>query len=123
TAPSVFAERTLRQRTQIVPVNSHGTGRRIVETQDEGKNGALASSARADQRVTSPRLDLKAEILHRVLLPAAVAEGHALEVKLAPGLFQSGRVGGIEDGRFRIQHFEDINRRRDGTLHRDVTPA
>jgi hypothetical protein len=42
---------------------------------------------------------------------------------LALGVFQGQRVGGIEDGRFRIQDFENSNRRSDGTLHRDMHPA
>jgi hypothetical protein len=46
--PDVFAKRALRQRTQIVPVDPHDSSRRIVETQDEGKNGALPSSACPD---------------------------------------------------------------------------
>src|SRR4029079_18187136 len=73
--PDLLAERALGQGTQIVSIDPDDSGCWIVETQDERKNGALAGSAGADQRITLTRLDSQVEISHCVLFSAAVAKG------------------------------------------------
>ena len=70
----LFAQRLLRQRAQILAIDADAARRRIVEAQDERKNGALARAARADERVGFPGLDPQIQVGDGIGDSAGVAE-------------------------------------------------
>ncbi len=80
----LFAERLLRQRAQIVAIDAHAARGRIVEAQDEGENGALARTARADQRVGFAGLDPQIQVGHGIGDAAGVAKGHVDRTRSTP---------------------------------------
>ena len=78
---------------QILAIDPDRAGRRIIEAQDKGKNGALARAARADQRVSFSGLDPKIQIFHRIGDAAGVAERDVLEIDQPSRMRKSFGVG------------------------------
>ena len=77
----LFPQRFLRERAQIASIDPNDAAGRIVKAQDEGKNGALARAARADEGVSFAGLDLEVEVLECVCHSAGVAESDVIELE------------------------------------------
>jgi len=91
----LFPQRSLGKCSQIVAINPHRTGGRIVQAEQERQNGGLARAAGPDQGIRFAGINLQVQGLHGV--------GHARGITKCD-VFESDASarGGQIDGPWRV---------------------
>src|SRR5213082_2944428 len=101
-------------------VNFHCAQCWIVKPQNEGQNSALAGSARADECISFPGLDVQIDIAHRVGDASRVAESYVFKIELALGRNQFHRIWLVLNRWDGIKDREDLRGGAERTLHHDM---
>ena len=119
--PHLRAQRAARDVAQVVAVDEHASGGRVVEARDELGHRRLAGAGGADQRDGLARRDVEAHVLERVdrrrilvvvAPPAGVGEGDVVESDLAADARQLDRVLAVGEGGAHVEQLEDLLQRR-----------
>ena len=83
---------------QVMAVDAHRAGRRVVQPHDESGDGRFARTGLAHQRDRLARRDVEAHIV-KDLAVGAVREGHVVEDDLAAYWGEHRRAGTLRDAR------------------------
>src|SRR5262249_35102975 len=93
----LVAQRFLRNRAQVPPVDFHWAGSRIVQAQDQRENGSFARAAGTYQRVRFSRFNVQSDVPDRIPVSVCIAERDIFKI--------NSTLGGLQgDGIWRVLH-------------------
>ena len=117
------AQAAQRDVAQVVPVEAHRAGRRVVEAGEQRRDGRLAGAGRADERERLAGVDLEVDAAQDRPLAAGVGEAHAFEADFTVGPHQGARAGLVGDERVGVEDLPHAAGRGLGFLGHGEDPA
>jgi hypothetical protein len=102
----VLAHRRERELPDVVPVDADRAGVRVLEAEQELRDGRLPGAARTDDRHELARLHAQRDALERRPGGARVAERHPVQLDGAARSCERSRTRPLLDGRRLIEHLE-----------------
>src|SRR2546428_3808917 len=78
--PDLLAHRFLGERAQIAAVDLNRPAGRIVQAQNERKNGAFSSATRTDEGVSLARLDLQIQPAQCIVYATRITESDIFKI-------------------------------------------
>jgi len=118
----VFAQRIMRDATEVVSVEAESATLRVVEAEDERKHGALAGTAGADEGDALAGGDAQTDVFERRDL-GPVGERNAVELDFTATGGDGGGFGGVHDGARFAHEVEDVRRCSKAALEHEVDTA
>jgi hypothetical protein len=104
---------------QVVAVDQHPSGRRVIEARDELGHGGLPRSGGADEGHGFARMDGEIDVVQHNGI-GVVGEGHVIEADLTLNRRQFDCGGALEHGWFALQEVLELEDRGPALLERVV---